>query len=92
MKIPGSLPVGSTPAIRVARAYGIAPTAPAAAPAPAAKPEAAGGHDALRSILTEEERAYFDQIAALGPISYAPNRRGAPAADAPRGLRLDVTG
>jgi len=88
MKIPGSLPVGSTPAIRVARAYGIAPTAPA----PAAKPEAAGGHDALRSILTEEERAYFDQIAALGPISYAPNRRGAPAADAPRGLRLDVTG
>lgn len=90
MKIPGSLPVGPNPAVRVARAYGIAPKAPAGSPVE--NTDATNGPDALRSILTDEERNYFDQLAALGPLSYGPNRRGAPASDAPRGLRLDVTG
>jgi hypothetical protein len=43
-------------------------------------------------VLTDEERAYFDRIAALGPVTYGPGRRQAAPADAPRGLRLDVTG
>ena len=46
----------------------------------------------LRAVLTEEERAYFDQLASLGPITYAPGRRAGLTPEAPRGLRLDVTG
>jgi hypothetical protein len=77
----------------VAQAYGVAkklsaPPAASAAPVPAAAGEAGG----LRSILTDEERSYFDQLAALGPISYGPGRRSAAPVDVPRGLRLDVTG
>jgi len=96
MSISGSSPVGPTSALRVAHAYGVAPRAPArpaesAVPAPGAAP-AETGPEALRSILTDEERAYFDQLSQLGPISYAPGRRARPQVDAPRGLRLDVTG
>ena len=46
----------------------------------------------LRSVLTDEERAYFDQIAAQGQITYARGGHAAHTPDAPRGLRLDVTG
>jgi hypothetical protein len=98
MSISGSPPVGSSPAIRAARAYGVAPKAPARPPessastAAAGKVDAAGEAEALRSILTDEERAYFDQLSSLGAISYAPGRRQGVPLDAPRGLRLDVTG
>ena len=93
MHIPGSIPVGGA-AQRAAQAYGVAkkPPAPPAASIQADGAGAAGQAPGLRSILTDEERAYFDQLAALGPISYGPGRRTAAPADAPRGLRLDVTG
>lgn len=87
MKIPSTPPIAPPGATRASRAYGIAPK-PAAAPAAAVK---ADGGNALRSILTDDERAYFDQLAALGPLSYGPGRANAGLA-APRGLRLDVTG
>jgi hypothetical protein len=41
----------------------------------------------LWEILTPEERAFFAEQAALGPLSYAP---GAAPALAPTGQRLDV--
>jgi hypothetical protein len=96
MKIPGPIPAGGA-SHRVAQAYGVAkkPTATSAPSAPtesAGVAGAAGGAGALRSILTDEERAYFDQLAMLGPISYGPGRRAAAPAEMPRGLRLDVTG
>jgi hypothetical protein len=93
---------GPTPPIggvnRAAQAYGIA-RKPAVAPPPAASPAqpggvdkavAAGGSEALRGILNDEERAYFEQLAALGPITYGPSRKAGMVPEAPRGLRLDV--
>ncbi|MBK7349412.1 MAG: hypothetical protein IPI92_06065 [Gemmatimonadetes bacterium] len=90
MQIPG----GSSPlpsALRAARAYGITPRPPAAAPATPAG-MAPSQAEQLRSVLTDEERAYFDQIAALGQITYARGGHAGLTPDAPRGLRLDVTG
>ena len=40
----------------------------------------------------KEQNRVFDQIAALGPITYGPGQRAAAGPAAPRGLRLDVTG
>lgn len=99
MTIRGPLPPTAPVATRVTRAYGL-PLKPAAAPAPApaarpaAEPVAGRGEGPgdLRSVLNEEERAYFDQIAALGPITYGPGRRPGLTPAAPRGLRLDVQG
>lgn len=88
MTIPGSLPPAARAVDRAARAYGVTPRT---APAPA-KETAASANEGLRAVLNEEERAYFDQIAALGPITYGRGGRSAPQAAAPRGLRLDVTG
>jgi hypothetical protein len=61
---------------------------------PAAGPAdlGAGGPADLRAVLNDEERAYFDQIAALGPITYGPGRKVGLTPGAPRGLRLDVQG
>ena len=73
------------------RAYGITPRLPAAAPATPAG-MAPSQAEQLRSVLTDEERAYFDQIAALGQITYARGGHAGLTPDAPRGLRLDVTG
>lgn len=98
MSVSGSSPVGSSPALRAARAYGIAPRTPARAADTAhgsdatAPALARGTSEGIRAILTDEERAYFDQLSELGPISYAPGRRARVQVDAPRGLRLDVTG
>jgi hypothetical protein len=98
MKIPGALPIGPSLATRVTRAYGlpgqVAPPAPALPKANAAVPvaEASDVGQGLRAVLSEDERAYFDQIAQLGPITYGPGRQRGMTPDAPRGLRLDVTG
>jgi len=96
MRIPGSLPPSPPAASRVGRAYGLPHPAPAAEPrdrvsiAPSAgRPQ---GPADLRSVLNDEERAYFDQLAALGPITYGPGRKPGLAPAAPRGLRLDVQG
>jgi len=101
MTISGSLSSVNAASARIGRAYGL-PARPDAAGAtrttPAAQPqvaaagaEATGGAPSLRDVLTDEERAYFDQIAMLGPITYGPGRRTGMAPEAPRGLRLDVT-
>ncbi len=90
MQIPGgSSPIA--PALRAARAYGALPRGPDA-PAPATAGMAPSQAEQLRAVLTDEERAYFDQLAALGQLTYGPGRRGNLAPEAPRGLRLDVTG
>jgi len=54
-------------------------------------PAPPGSDPALWSILTTEERRYFAQQAALGPIHYGP-RSAAPAPNAPLGGRIDVRG
>lgn len=99
MKIPGSLPPTPPVSSRVGRAYGLpvrAPAPPTIGPTDRPNDEAALRHPAgsadLRSVLNDEERAYFDQIAALGPITYGPGRKTGPTPGAPRGLRLDVQG
>jgi hypothetical protein len=88
MTIPGSLPPAARALDRAAKAYGVAPRV-VAAPSKYASVSADAG---LRAVLNEEEKAYFDQIASLGPITYGPGRRASAAPAAPRGLRLDVTG
>jgi hypothetical protein len=70
--------------------------APGSPPAPSAKAAAtahdipAGSDPALWSILTSEERAFFHQQAALGPLTYGRARPTATAAEAPIGQRIDV--
>jgi hypothetical protein len=100
MSISGMPPVGGSN--RVASAYGVTPrrvNTPAAPQAPAtgdrvelttrsAKPAGIP----LSAVLNDEERAYFDQIEAMGPITYGPSRKAGLVPDAPRGLRLDVRG
>lgn len=86
---------------RPAQAYGIQqrPAADAGAKAQAGAQAQAGtqvgaphGAEGLRSVLNDEERAYFDQIASLGPITYGRNRAAGMTPDVPTGLRLDVRG
>lgn len=80
---------------RTAQAYGIQPrSAPTTAASPergatgVAPTESAG----LRAVLNDEERAYFDQIASMGPITYGRNRSAGVTPDVPTGLRIDVRG
>ncbi|NNF26187.1 MAG: hypothetical protein HKN73_03050 [Gemmatimonadetes bacterium] len=48
-----------------------------------------GADPALWSVLTADERAYFERVQALGPITYGPN--SSPAAPAARvGGRIDL--
>jgi hypothetical protein len=71
---------------RIAELAVRAPAAPSAASA------ARASHDpALSSVLTDEERDFFAQLASLGPVTYGRSRYGAQPT-APRGQRLDVTG
>jgi hypothetical protein len=92
---PGSIPaayrlppVARPPATKPAVEVGHAPAAPATTAAADVPP---GSDPALWAILTSEERAFFTQQAALGPIHYGP-RSAATAPDAPVGGRLDVRG
>ena len=48
-----------------------------------------GADPALWSVLTADERAYFERVQAMGPITYGPN--SSPAGAAPRvGGRIDL--
>lgn len=78
---------------RTAQAYGIQSRTPAASPAstPVGAPGAAP-NEGLRAVLNDEEKAYFDQIASLGPITYGRNRLAGVTPEVPTGLRLDVRG
>lgn len=82
MTISGSSPLGA--AARVANAYGIAPRT-------VSRPVEAAGIP-LSSVLNDEERAYFDQLEAMGPITYGRTGTGGMVPEAPRGVRLDVRG
>ena len=86
----GSVPPPFHGPTRSAQAYGIAPRTPAAAPA--AAPAPASAPSGLRAVLNDEERAYFDQIASLGPITYGRGKAAGVTPDVPTGLRIDVRG
>jgi hypothetical protein len=77
---------------RSAQAYGVQPRTPAPAPSSVTPGGATNGSEALRAVLNDEERAYFDQIASLGPITYGRNRTSGVTPEVPTGLRLDVRG
>ena len=75
------------------------PAAPATAARAASEPTAAaaaevpaGSDPALWAVLTTEERAFFQQQATMGPLSYSPSSRpAASTAGAPLGQRIDCT-
>jgi len=46
----------------------------------------------LWHVLTPEERAFFEQAANLGPLTYRPGREPAAGPEPPTGRRLDVRG
>jgi hypothetical protein len=71
-----------TPAARTAPTP--APSIPAQAPA--------GTDPELWSVLTQDERAHFAALGAMGPLTYGRvlNSGVMPQATAPRGIRLDV--
>ncbi|MEP6571547.1 MAG: hypothetical protein ABJD11_02595 [Gemmatimonadota bacterium] len=81
---------GPSAAARLASLAVRAPASPSAADARSASSrstQAAG----LSSVLTDEERDFFAQLATLGPVTYGRSRIAAQPA-APRGQRLDVMG
>jgi hypothetical protein len=79
------------------------PPAPAAArPLPSAAPASArptgatgaagAAEPAFLELLTAEEREFFAQQSALGPLAYGRRASGGHAAPGPIGRRLDVRG
>lgn len=101
MTISGSSPLGG--AARVANAYGIARPAPKPVEGQGSRvegksstldprPSAKAAGIPLSSVLNDEERAYFDQLESMGPITYGRTGKGGMVPDAPRGGRLDVRG
>jgi len=61
--------------------------------APAGAPAQAPQEASLWEILTEEERAFFQEQASLGPLTYKPGGSGkVPSSAAPTGQRIDVRG
>lgn len=87
---PVARPQAPQPAVEVGRTPPPAVAAPTVAPG-GTEPAPAGSDPALWSVLTTEERRFFAQQAALGPIHYGP-RSAAPASNAPLGGRIDVRG
>ena len=82
---PVARPGAAQPPVEVGRT-----AQPTAAPA-AGEPAPPGSDPALWSVLTAEERRFFAQQAALGPIHYGPHSM-APVSTAPLGGRIDVRG
>jgi hypothetical protein len=54
--------------------------------------EPGAAESSLVEILTPEERAFFEQQMALGPLTYREGGTDREPADAPTGRRLDVRG
>ncbi|MES2305361.1 MAG: hypothetical protein V4558_07630 [Gemmatimonadota bacterium] len=83
-----------TPSTAVPRPVNPPTARPAAAPAAptAARPSAAAraGDSALWNVLTDEERAFFLDMNALGPISYGPGGAKSSTPAAPLGQRIDI--
>jgi hypothetical protein len=88
---PGTFPAGALTGTRPARPSAANATGDASNPSPAsaAPPQAAAG---LWDVLTEEERAFFAEQAAIGPLTYGPGRTSSGPAPAPTGQRVDRTG
>lgn len=87
-------PVGERPARSPAAAD--VRSAPAPVPVPEPPPGLGvaalappGTDPALWSVLTSEERAWFERAQALGPVTYGPDAT-APAAPLRRGARIDL--
>ncbi len=80
----------SDPAVTVKAAASPGSAAPASASA--AQQSQAPQQSTLWQLLTEDERAFFTQQAALGSATYRPSRAAAaaPAPGAPTGQRIDV--
>jgi hypothetical protein len=85
MNVPGSLPPVARAAEPRVENAGRAPRAGAAS-ASSAPPSS------LWDLLTPEEREFFTQQTALGPITYRPGSPSPCAAAAPTGQRVDVRG
>ncbi len=85
-----SIPPGLDPAARAtaARARAAGPPAPAEPTSAAQTPS----ESSLWEILTPEEREFFEEQAAMGPLTYRPARPRASQAAAPTGQRIDVKG
>ena len=84
---PAATPV-NRPAPAEPRAGAAADRATTRAPSPGS-PE---GTSSLWEILTAEEREFFAQGDALGPVTYHPARPAAADPAAPTGRRVDVRG
>jgi hypothetical protein len=67
------------------------PAATASTPATAAPVAPPGTDPKLWSVLTSDEQHFFQQMAALGPLTYGARQNQAPP-DAPLGQRIDVRG
>lgn len=81
----------TTPSPIVQRPVAPAPARPAAATTSSASATAARGTDSpLWNVLTDEERAFFLDLNAHGPISYGPRGAASQPPAAPLGQRLDV--
>jgi hypothetical protein len=96
---PGTAGAGTQ--ARVQRRPGAAPPATATTPAPASAPASAAAMPAhppagtdpdLWSVLTNDERAHFARLGAMGPLTYGRVLSGhmAPPAMQARGGRVDV--
>ncbi len=83
---------------RVLPAAAPAPARPAAAPARsertagAADTPAAGAQASFWDLLTPEEREFFAQQSALGPVTYGPRSTCRAPQPGPVGQRVDVKG
>jgi len=90
MNVQGPVPSlpRSAPAVRPASAR----PAPAAAPASAAGAPAAPPEAGFWDLLTPEERDFFAQQSALGPLTYGPRRDRTSPPQGPLGQRVDVRG
>ena len=91
MNIPASFPPMPSPIDKPASARPLSPARPASEPASAPAAAEPAGEAALWDVLSPDERAFFEQQAALGPLTYGrPRTSSAPLA--PTGQRLDVRG
>jgi hypothetical protein len=82
----------SDPAVAAKAAASPASASAASAAAPSAQQAQAPQQSTLWQLLTEDERAFFTQQAALGSATYRPSRAAAaaPTPGAPTGQRIDV--
>ncbi|MGQ0646100.1 MAG: hypothetical protein ACT4P7_00930 [Gemmatimonadaceae bacterium] len=89
---PEQAPVGGARPGQIARQQPSAPGAAPVAGAPVSVQPPAGTDPELWTVLTQDERAYFAKLGAMGPLTYGRVLSGQmqPPAPSVRGGRLDV--